>query len=102
MSKQRARRRAEQRAARSRPKAHPSPRSAATPGGGKPARTRSRREQRRRQRWLVIVIGWLGVNAASLLLLHTWSARWVVLVLSTIAVPVLVWLLWDPEGRVDL
>lgn len=102
MSKARARKRAQQRAARSHPKPH-------SPGTLQPAvsaaarkPTRSRLEQRRRQRWLLVAVAWLAVNAASLLLLDTWSARWVVLVLSTIAVPVVVWLAWDPEGRVDL
>jgi hypothetical protein len=53
-----------------------------------------------------MVVGWLLVNGLTFLLTmssdHPWSTRWVVLAMSTMAVPVLVWLLWDPEGRVDL
>jgi hypothetical protein len=108
MSKERARRRAEQRARKARPKTHPAtvaPSSAATPTSkAKPAR--SRREQRRRQRLLLMAAGWVAVNAIGFLATMSsaspWAARWVILVLSTIAVPVIVWLVWDPEGRVDL
>lgn len=99
MSKERARRRAEQRQQQARPKARPT--AGATPRvKAKPPR--SRREQRRRQRWLLMGGGWLAVNVVSFLVADSWATRWIVLFLSTIAVPVLVWLLWDPEGRVDL
>jgi hypothetical protein len=103
MSKERARRRAELRAAKSRPKSHP---GAPPPATAKPRPTRSRRDQRRRQRLYVMAAGWIAVNAVGFLVTMSsaspWAARWVILVLSTIAVPVTVWLVWDPEGRVDL
>ncbi|HUW16300.1 MAG: hypothetical protein OEV62_12435 [Actinomycetota bacterium] len=106
MSKERARRRAEQRAQKARPKTHPAASSRPPEAKSKPKPTRSRREQRRRQRLLLMAGGWIAVNAIGFLATMSnpspWAARWVILVLSTIAVPVIVWLVWDPEGRVDL
>lgn len=45
---------------------------------------------------------WVLANAAVWLLTDTWNSRWLGLTVTTIAVPLLVWLIWDPEGRVDL
>jgi hypothetical protein len=50
----------------------------------------------------VVALLWVVANAAIWLLSDTWNARWLGLTITTILVPVIVWLVWDPEGRVDL
>jgi hypothetical protein len=111
MSKQKARRRAEERARRRAPK--PSAgrsrtsegtdgTQSARPRTDKKVRQRSAREQRRRNRMIAVIAVWGVANALIFLLTDTWSARWLGLTITTILVPVVVWLLWDPEGRVDL
>ncbi len=102
MSKERARRRAEDRAKKRAPKP-PSTRAdveRSTPK--KKTRRRSAREQRQRRRLWVIAILWLVANAVIFVLVDTWNARWFGLTITTILVPLIVWLVWDPEGRVDL
>lgn len=109
MSKEKARRRAEERARKRAPKA----RSAATsevdragqPGGNRPekkAPRRSVREQRRRRRIWVMAILWVVANALIFVFTDTWNAKWLGLTVTTILIPLIVWLVWDPEGRVDL
>jgi Flp pilus assembly protein TadB len=105
MSKERARRRAEERARRRAPK---KPAATAATGGEavrraeRKAPTRSARERRRRNRIVAVASVWLAANAVIFMLADTWNARWLGLTITTILVPVVVWLLWDPEGRVDL
>ena len=101
MSKEKARRRAEQRARRSAP--HP---KTANPGvtadRKKSVPKRTNRQQRQRNRVIVVAVCWLLANMAIWLFTDTWNARWVGLTLTTIAVPLIVWLVWDPEGRTGL
>ena|SRR5829696_6521576 len=108
MSKQRARKRAEERARKRAPKSRTELADAA-PGDVPPARrtakkTRSRtaREQRHRRRIWTIAIVWVVANALIWVFTDTWEAKWVGLTVTTILVPLVVWLVWDPEGRVDL
>ncbi len=109
MSKEKARKRAEERARKRAPKA----RSAATsevdraghPGGSRPekkAPKRSVREQRRRRRIWVMAVLWLVANALIFVFTDTWNAKWLGLTVTTILIPLIVWLVWDPEGRVNL
>ena len=105
MSKERARRRAEEKARKRAPKRPHDTGHSTTPGTGATKRKvaqRSAREQRRRRRLIAVVVVWLAANALIFLLTDTWGARWLGLTVTTILVPVVVWLLWDPEGRVDL
>ena len=51
---------------------------------------------------MVIAAVWLLANALIFAFTDTWNAKWVGLTVTTILVPVVVWLVWDPEGRVDL
>jgi hypothetical protein len=117
MSKERARRRAEQRARKHAPK---SPAGASNGSAGeapagrstqrrsqskaksRKARQRTAREQRQRNRMIVIAAVWLLANALIFAFTDTWNAKWLGLTVTTILVPVVVWLVWDPEGRVDL
>jgi hypothetical protein len=107
MSKERAQRRAEERAKKHAPKTRPADSSETEPSRtrtrpGKNARVRSAREQRTRRRMTVVALLWVVANAVIWLLTDTWNARWLGLTITTILVPVIVWLVWDPEGRVDL
>ena len=108
MSKERARRRAEEKARKRAPKRphdtgdSTSPGTGATGASKRKVAQRSAREQRRRRRLIGVVMVWLAANALIFLLTDTWGARWLGLTVTTILVPVVVWLLWDPEGRVDL
>jgi hypothetical protein len=103
MSKEKARRRAEERARKRAPKTRPA-------GGSKVARSkptkkvvrRSAREQRRRRRIWLITGMWVVANALIWVFTDTWNARWFGLTITTILIPLIVWLVWDPEGRVDL
>lgn len=105
MSKERARRRAEERARRRAPH---SKKSASTPADGARSTTkksrpkRSARAQRQRQRLIGIAVVWALANLAIWLVWRDWQAVWIGLTLTTIAAPVIAWLLWDPEGRVNL
>jgi hypothetical protein len=109
MSKEKARRRAEERARKRAPKTRPAggptvdqtqPKDAKKPK--KKAVRRSAREQRRRRRiWLIAGL-WITANALIWIFTDTWNARWFGLTITTIAIPLIVWLVWDPEGRVDL
>lgn len=105
MSKEKARRRAEERAKKNAPKARPAekPVPAASTTKKKTVR-RSAREQRRRRRVWVIGGIWLAANAVIWIVsgAGNWEAKWLGLTLTTILVPLIVWLVWDPEGRVDL
>lgn len=101
MSKEKARRRAQERARRSAP--HPKPgHPAATPAKKKSTPKRSRLQQRQRNRVILVAVCWVLANAAIWLFTDTWNARWLGLTLTTIAVPLIVWLVWDPEGRTGL
>lgn len=103
MSKEKARRRAEERARKSAPRApHP-----ATPPGGHPEKKRSTpkrsaRQQRQHNRVIIVAVCWVLANVAIWVFTDTWNARWLGLTLTTIAVPLIVWLVWDPEGRTGL
>jgi uncharacterized membrane protein YdbT with pleckstrin-like domain len=100
MSKQRARKRAEERARKRAPKSKETG-PPATPRVKK-ERQRSAREQRHRRRIWAIGIVWVVANALIWVFTDTWEARWFGLTITTILVPLVVWLVWDPEGRVDL
>jgi fatty acid desaturase len=105
MSKEKARRRAEDRAKKHAPKNRSADRPApteTTPKKKVPAR--SAREQRRRRRIWVMAGIWLAANAVIWIVsgAGNWEAKWLGLTLTTILVPLIVWLVWDPEGRVDL
>jgi Flp pilus assembly protein TadB len=119
MSKQKARRRAEQRAKKRAPKARDG--AASTTGGheanqhdprkphqkpgqkqGQKKKVRSAREQRKRRRLWVVFALWLVANALIWIFTDTWNARWFGLTITTITVPLIVWLVWDPERRVHL
>jgi hypothetical protein len=115
MSKQKARRRAEQRAKKRAPKTRDGAVSA-TVGSeanqhgprkphqkqGKRKKVRSAREQRQRRRLWVVFALWLVANALIWIFTDTWNARWFGLTITTITVPLIVWLVWDPERRVHL
>lgn len=100
MSKERARRRAEERARRStpRPKHEPAP----PPQTKKSAPKRTARQQRQRNRLIVIGVLWLLANAVIWVFTDTWNARWLGLTVTTIAIPLIVWLVWDPQRRTGL
>ena len=111
MSKQKARRRAEQRAKKRAPRTRDGaaanavgsetrPRGGQKPGQKK--KVRSAREQRQRRRLWVVFGLWLAANALIWVFTDTWNARWFGLTITTIAVPLIVWLVWDPERRVHL
>jgi hypothetical protein len=111
MSKEKARRRAEERARKRAPKTRPAggPAVDQTQSKGvkkpkKKAVRRSAREQRRRRRLWVIGGIWLLANVVIWVVsgAGNWEAKWLGLTLTTILVPLIVWLVWDPEGRVDL
>ena len=106
MSKERARKRAEERARKRAPRTHsPTDEGAVTQRSKtaqKKAPQRSMREQRRRRRVWVIAILWVVANALIFAFTDTWNAKWLGLTVTTILVPLIVWLVWDPEGRVDL
>jgi hypothetical protein len=107
MSKEKARRRAEERARRSapHPKAdHPTAAANGKSSGERKKRgpTRSARAERQRRRVITIAVFWALANAAIFMLTDTWNAKWMGLTLTTIAVPLIVWLVWDPEGRTNL
>ena len=107
MSKEKARRRAEERARRSapRPKAdHPGASAEGKNTGVRKKRgpDRSARAERQRRRVILIAVCWALANAAIWMLTDTWNARWMGLTFTTIAVPLIVWLVWDPEGRTNL
>lgn len=114
MSKQKARRRAEQRAKKRAPKTRE---GAASPTVGSEAsqrpgqrpsqrqgkkKMRSAREQRQRRRLWVVFALWFVANALIWIFTDTWNAKWVGLTITTITVPLVVWLVWDPERRVHL
>lgn len=105
MSKEKARRRAEERAKKSAPR--PKPASKPTADRTKPKKkgpTRTARQQRQRRRLWVIGGIWLVANAVIWIVsgAGNWEAKWLGLTITTILIPLVVWLVWDPEGRVDL
>jgi len=105
MSKEKARRRAEERAKKSAPKAKSADKPVATQA--KPKKkgpTRSARQQRQRKRLWAMAAIWLVANAVIWVVsgAGNWEAKWIGLTITTILVPLIVWLVWDPEGRVDL
>ena len=113
MSKERARKRAEERARKRAPRTHGVSGGATDAHGqaaqrtsNKPpdrkARERSAREQRRQRRIWIVAIAWVLANGLIWLLTDTWNARWLGLTITTILIPLIVWLVWDPEGRVGL
>ena len=119
MSKERARKRAEERARKRAPKSHDLSTSesekASTTSGGKrsssattanrPAkkpRQRTAREKRHRRRIWIMAVSWVAANVAIVAIARSWEALWIGLTVTTILVPLIVWLVWDPEGRVDL
>ncbi len=109
MSKEKARKRAEERARKRAPKARNTATSevdrTGQSGGNRPekkAPKRSVREQRRRRRIWVMAILWVVANALIFVFTDTWNAKWLGLTVTTILIPLIVWLVWDPEGRVNL
>ncbi|HVQ87551.1 MAG TPA: tripartite tricarboxylate transporter TctB family protein [Actinomycetes bacterium] len=109
MSKERARRRAEERARKNAPhsKSHDDTPHQARPAPGqrtsqKRHQQRSARAERQRRRLIAIAACWVLANALIFMLTSTWNAKWLGLTLTTIAVPLIVWLVWDPEGRTNL
>ena len=118
MSKERARKRAEERARKRAPRSRegtPSGHddtSVASGKGSATAKTASRtarkprqrtaREKRHRRRFWIMAIIWLVANVLIVAVWRSWEALWIGLTVTTILVPLIVWLVWDPEGRVDL
>jgi fatty acid desaturase len=106
MSKERARKRAEERARKRAPKSHgdsdASTEQVVKRQPDRKVRQRSAREQRRQRRIWIIAIAWLLANGLIFLLADTWNVRWLGLTITTILIPLVVWLVWDPEGRVNL
>ena len=116
MSKERARKRAEERARKRAPKTRDtapigaSGTEGATQGSrrppaaraGKKRRQRTAREKRHRRRIWIIAVVWVIANVAIVAIARSWEALWIGLTVTTILVPLIVWLVWDPEGRVDL
>jgi len=103
MSKERARRRAEERARKSAPKSKVAAADAsAKPRVQKKHPSRTAREERRRRRFLLVGGLWLLANVLIWVFNDSWNVRWLGLTLTTIAVPLIVWLVWDPQRRVDL
>lgn len=106
MSKEKARRRAEERARKRAPKTRPAGGPTVDQARAqKPKKKvvqRSAREQRRRRRIWLIAGMWVAANALIWVFTDTWNARWFGLTITTILIPLIVWLVWDPEGRVDL
>ncbi len=119
MSKERARKRAEERARKRAPKAREAPPSdggsdPTASGGGrstsakpvnrgaKKRREPTAREKRHRRRIWIIAVTWVVANVAIVAIGRSWEALWIGLTVTTILVPLIVWLVWDPEGRVDL
>lgn len=102
MSKQKARRRAEERARKRAPRSR-SGTEPKTPRATTPKKkVRSARQQRQRRRlWSVFGV-WVVANALIWVFTDTWNARWFGLTITTILVPLVVWLIWDPERRVHL
>ena len=70
------------------------------------AKPKRRPESLARRRWrkrlTVIGIVLLLVNGFTWLLVADWRTRWIVLTVSVLAVPVLITVFWDPEGRGQL
>ncbi|HEX5017988.1 MAG TPA: hypothetical protein VFX15_10440 [Actinomycetes bacterium] len=111
MSKEKARRRAEDRARKRAPKTKAAADDHLATSAAKPASNRSSerkahrlsaREQRRRRRIWIVAIVWVVANALIWVFTDTWNARWLGLTFTTILIPLIVWLVWDPEGRVGL
>jgi len=103
MSKERARRRAEERARKSAPKSKAAAADAsAKPRVQKKHPTRTALEERRRKRLLLVGGLWLLANAVIWVVNDSWNVRVLGLILTTIAVPLIVWMVWDPQRRVDL
>jgi len=58
--------------------------------------------RRWRKRLTVIGLVLVVVNGLTWLLVDDWRTRWIVLTVSVLAVPVLITVFWDPEGRGQL
>jgi hypothetical protein len=58
--------------------------------------------RRWRKRLTVIVITLAVINGLTWLFTDDWRTRWIVLTVSVLAVPVLITVFWDPEGRGQL
>jgi len=103
MSKERARRRAEERARKSAPKSkHAVDDSSAKVRVQKKHPARTALEERRRKRLLLVVGLWLVANVVIWILNDSWNIRALGLILTTITAPLVVWLVWDPQRRVGL
>lgn len=100
MSKEKARRRAEERARKNAPRTKHEP--SQPPHPKKSVAKRTPRQQRQRNRLIVVGVLWALANVVIWLFTDTWNARWLGLTVTTIAVPLIVWLVWDPEGRTGL
>ena len=58
--------------------------------------------RRWRKRLTVIVITLAAINGLTWLVTDDWRTRWIVLTVWVLAVPVLITVFWDPEGRGQL
>jgi hypothetical protein len=58
--------------------------------------------RRWRKRLTAIAVILVVVNGLTWLLVSDWRTRWIMLTVSLLAVPVLITVFWDPEGRGQL
>ena len=72
----------------------------------KTQRSKGRPDSVLRRRWrkrlTVIVVTLAVINGLTWLFTDDWRTRWIVLTVSVLAVPVLITVFWDPEGRGQL
>jgi hypothetical protein len=58
--------------------------------------------RRWRKRLTAIAVILVVVNGLTWLMVADWRTRWIMLTVSVLAVPVLITVFWDPEGRGQL
>jgi hypothetical protein len=73
---------------------------------GQRSKSKGRPDSVLRRRWrkrlTVIVVALAAINGLTWLITDDWRTRWIVLTVSVLAVPVLITVFWDPEGRGQL
>jgi len=69
------------------------------PSGKPKTKPESLLRRRWRKRMTVIGVALLAINGLTWLLVDDWRTRWIMLTVSVLAVPVLITVFWDPEGR---